>query len=357
MRLFAPVRAGDVVEVRSKEEILRTLDERGALDGLPFMPEMLQFCGRRFRVGAVAHKTCETARRTWKARLLRNTVHLEGLRCDGSAHGGCQAECNLFWREEWLIPVAERDARARLARPDRLPDRSGCGEDRLFACTKLDAAADGERYSCQATRLYEASEPLHWWDPRQYARDVLSRNHALPHVLRVLALAILARCLAHAPRGHRIIQSLRQRLHRRWTDRELPDVEGAIAVGKPTPTGQRGLVPGELVRIKSRPEIEQTLNTRRMNRGLSFDEEMSAQCGRVARVRRSVTRIIDEETGVMRQMGNPCITLEGVFCEAAYSRDRLLCPRSIPPYWREIWLERVTPADGSRAIEDRDAEK
>src|SRR5258705_4020542 len=135
MRLFAPVRAGDVVEVRNKEEILRTLDERGALDGLPFMPEMLQFCGRRFRVGAVAHKTCETARRTWKARQLRRTVHLEGLRCDGSAHGGCQAECNLFWREEWLRPVAERDARARLARPDQLSNRSSCGEERVLAST------------------------------------------------------------------------------------------------------------------------------------------------------------------------------------------------------------------------------
>src|SRR5258705_1000175 len=130
MRLFAPVRVGEVVEVRSKEEILSSLDERAALDGLPFMPEMLQYCGRRFRVRAVAHKTCETARRTWKARQLRRTVHLEGLRCDGTAHGGCQAECNLFWREEWLRPGAERDARARLGRPAQLSQRSSRREDR-----------------------------------------------------------------------------------------------------------------------------------------------------------------------------------------------------------------------------------
>ena len=45
-----PIRckAGDTVEVRSAEEILNTLDEQGALDGMPFMPEMFEYCGKRF---------------------------------------------------------------------------------------------------------------------------------------------------------------------------------------------------------------------------------------------------------------------------------------------------------------------
>ena len=41
---------GDWVEVRSKEEILRTLDASGQLDGMPFMPEMVRFCGKRSQV-------------------------------------------------------------------------------------------------------------------------------------------------------------------------------------------------------------------------------------------------------------------------------------------------------------------
>src|ERR1041384_6794496 len=49
---------GDVVEVRSAGEILSTLDADGTLDKLPFMPEMLAFCGRQFRVTAQAFKTC-----------------------------------------------------------------------------------------------------------------------------------------------------------------------------------------------------------------------------------------------------------------------------------------------------------
>src|SRR5262245_37605705 len=44
------LRPGDLVEVRAPEEILQTLDTEGTLDQLPFMPEMLRFCGRRFQV-------------------------------------------------------------------------------------------------------------------------------------------------------------------------------------------------------------------------------------------------------------------------------------------------------------------
>jgi hypothetical protein len=41
-------------------------------------------------------------------------------------------------------------------------------------------------------------------------------------------------------------------------------------------------------------------------------------------------------------MKQPCITLEGVVCNSEYSNCRLNCPRAIPAYWREVWLERVT---------------
>ena len=50
----------DWVEVRSKAEILSTLDENGRLEGLPFMPQMFQYCGQRIQVYKRAHKTCDT---------------------------------------------------------------------------------------------------------------------------------------------------------------------------------------------------------------------------------------------------------------------------------------------------------
>jgi hypothetical protein len=34
--------------------------------------------------------------------------------------------------------------------------------------------------------------------------------------------------------------------------------------------------------------------------------------------------------------------LKNVACEARYAICRRFCPRAIYPYWREIWLERVS---------------
>ena len=53
--LFA-FRPGSAVQVRSPSEIFETLDESGALDGLPFMPEMLPFAARYFGSKAVRTK-------------------------------------------------------------------------------------------------------------------------------------------------------------------------------------------------------------------------------------------------------------------------------------------------------------
>ncbi|HYZ02872.1 MAG TPA: hypothetical protein VFA92_15365, partial [Candidatus Binatia bacterium] len=104
------LRVGEIVEVRSEAEILATLDERAELESLPFMPEMLQFCGRRFRVDKLAVKLCDTIGSTGMYRM-RNAVHLEGLRCDGQAHGGCQAGCLIYWKEAWLkrVPADGQD--------------------------------------------------------------------------------------------------------------------------------------------------------------------------------------------------------------------------------------------------------
>src|SRR5215510_10199973 len=90
---------GDWVEVCSKEEILKTLDSKGEIDGMPFMPEMFAFCGQKFQVSKRAHKTCDTVFPI-RSRWVDDSVHLE-TRCDGQAHGGCQAGCLLFWKTQW----------------------------------------------------------------------------------------------------------------------------------------------------------------------------------------------------------------------------------------------------------------
>ena len=109
--------AGDWVEVRSKEEILRTLDKSGRMQGLPFMPQMFKYCGQRFQVYKRAHKTCDTVNPV-AGRRLADGIHLS-LRCDGQAYGGCQAACLIFWKEAWLKPVDAEGVKVRRLRVQR----------------------------------------------------------------------------------------------------------------------------------------------------------------------------------------------------------------------------------------------
>ena len=204
----------------------------------------------------------------------------------------------------------------------------------------MESATGTTRYSCQATKVTDASQPLRWWEPRQYLLDVRTGNHSIARVVRVLFFACLSAVFRHAPFGWRLIKSCREMAHRLMTGREVPDFEGAIPYGQPTPTGRLDLRSGEHVRIRSKREIEQTLQGIK-NRGLSFGVEMSPYCGQEATVRASVTKIIDEMTGEMQVMKEPCIILDGVVCTSQYSECRLMCPRAIHSYWRELWLERI----------------
>ena len=93
----------ELVEVKSKEEILATLDSMGRNRGLYFTPEMVKHCGKRFRVLKRLNKMVNE--KTGEMMKIANTVLLEGSICDGKAHGGCQRLCYCLWREIWLRRV------------------------------------------------------------------------------------------------------------------------------------------------------------------------------------------------------------------------------------------------------------
>ena len=100
------LRPKEQVRVRSAAEIFSTLDDDGTLDGLPFMPEMLKYCGRTSGSPARRQDLCGQG----VVRRMHDTVHLRQIRCDGSAHDGCQAACLVFWKEAWLERVENGDA-------------------------------------------------------------------------------------------------------------------------------------------------------------------------------------------------------------------------------------------------------
>jgi len=337
--------AGELVEVRSQCEILATLDATGRLEAMPFMPEMLQYCGKRFRVFKRSDKTCDNIK-PWNMRRVKHAVHLTDVRCNGKAHGDCDAGCLIYWHEAWLKRVSpEFVSKSQILDPvspaagpaPGLPSDSGlCTVESLLKASHrpVDPATSEPVYSCQATDVREFSSDLPWWNLWQYVRDVRSGNlHrnfggsrseafmetllAWNEVFRSLLIGLF-----------NAIQSLRRGVR-------YPHIEGALVT---TPTAELHLEPGEFVQVKSKEEILATLDRRNRNRGLLFDSEMLRYCGGTYRVVKRVNQIVDEKTGKILRMKGPCIILEGSACVSEYHR---LCPRAIYHYWREGWLRRV----------------
>ena len=331
------LKAGEWVEIRSKKEILASLDEFGCLESLPFMPEMFQYCGQKFQVFKSAHKTCNYIQ-GWSIRRMKDSVHLAGVRCDGSGHDGCQASCLIFWKEAWLRRVEKNVVSKKSlveSNVEPITAAEGCTEEAVVAATQSRSSEGEIIYRCQVTDVPKFTSRMSFWDPRQYIRDLRSGNLAIglgggTREERVLEMTLAGLRLLQASiiGFFNEIQGRRQKSH-------YPFIQGT---GTTTTAEPLNLHPGELVEVRSKEEIMATLKGQK-NRGLWFDSEMLPYCGGIYRVLRRVHKIIDETTGKMVTMKHPCIVLEGVVCKSEYHR---LCPRAIYPYWRESWLKRAS---------------
>lgn len=344
--------AGEWVQVRTKEEILSTLDGNGRLEGLPFMPEMLQYCGRKVKVGKRAHKTCDPALGIG-GRKMTNAVHLDDIRCDGSAHDRCEAGCLIFWKEAWLRRIDDAPmTNSTMSSPNLPSGHVQCTEDVLRAGTKV-PPAPGESepiYVCQNTQIRFATQPLKRWDVRQYLEDYASGNVRMSQLAAGLVFTFW-KTVTEAGVGigfaMRWIYDTFQRAVAGvpYPLRRQPDPPKRA----PSPAGQLGLKAGDLVRVKPFPEILETLDPNYRNRGLSFDAEMVPYTEHTYRVQRRLKQIIHEKTGKMVRFKTDAIVLENVVCRARYAKCRRFCPRALYPFWREVWLERVptSQADGN----------
>jgi hypothetical protein len=295
---------GDFVQVRSLQEIKNTLDETGCRDGLPFMEEMAAFCSRRFRVFRCVDKIFDYGR-SQRLRRITDVVLLAGLRCDGSAHGGCQASCSLLWKRAWLKAVhdgAEQgdDHRAELAE---------------MRTVSVEQAAPSS-YTCQFTQETAASRPLSRWDIRQDLRPLLTGNLTV----RAFSVGMLTR--------------LFNRVERLRGGSGYPPLSRSTL--KRTPGSTHKLAPGDTVRVLGSERIAGTLDEGSRNRGLWFDQEMLKHCGQHCRVSRRIDRIIDIATGRILAMKTPCLVLQGVDSSGEFLR---FWAQHEYLYWREVWLE------------------
>jgi hypothetical protein len=101
---IVPYTRGDLVRVRSREDILATLDPFKELKGCAFLPEMYRYCGTQQRVlRSMQHFMDE---RDYKLKKVRGVILLENVICNGTpTFGDCDRCCFLFWREEWLEKI------------------------------------------------------------------------------------------------------------------------------------------------------------------------------------------------------------------------------------------------------------
>jgi hypothetical protein len=299
-------RRGDLVEVRTPDEIGATLDADGTSGNLPFMPEMVELCGRTFRVSSRAFTVCYLGPGSHRAFNAANVFTLENVRCSGAAHDGCQKACTIFWRESWL-----RKAEAtKLQSP---PDQAAA--DRLRS--RLKVSTGPRTYFCQSSELLKATRPL---SRRQrlagYLSGFFAGNFTAQEMIRNL--------------GIWLFWLLRGRFF------------GVYARGSrdSTPSEALNLQPGEWVEVKSMQSIRETLDSRGHNRGLYFSPDMRLWCGRRCQVKGRLDKIIVDGSGRMRRLRDT-VCLEGSTCGCAYNGfDMGGCSRCEITYWREIWLRR-----------------
>ncbi len=296
-----------MVEVRSAAEILATLDADFTFEGLSFMPEMLDYCGRRLTVYRRVNRTCVEG---YGVRAMRDAVLLTDSHCDGAAHDGCQRKCLIFWKEAWLRPVERADA--PLVAP-AAPAMDG------FYRALAARTREGTRYSCQSTRLHTATRRLSKYNLVKYLQEIADGELPPGKFLRIVG------------------RVARNRLRSLFGMGPIGAMRGP---GGPHSKGELELQHGELVEVRSVEEISRTVGPSGRNRGLLFEPDMTAYAGQRFQVDYRIEKIISEQTGEMVRLTNT-VALKNVRCAGLCAKN---CPRAQAHFWREAWLKRVSPA-------------
>jgi hypothetical protein len=98
------LRPGELVQVKSRREIAKTLDENGRNRGLAFDWEMLPHCGRTYRVQDRVGRFIDENTGTM-VELKNECLILEGVMCSGDLSVGrwfCPRAIYPYWRDDWL---------------------------------------------------------------------------------------------------------------------------------------------------------------------------------------------------------------------------------------------------------------
>ena len=106
------LKPGDLVRIKSKEEIGQTLDAWGSLKGCAFMKEMEKYCNTKQRVFKPVQRFIDES--DYQVKSVSGLVLLERLICEGTAtFGRCDCGCFYFWRVEWLEKIGQEDEKVK----------------------------------------------------------------------------------------------------------------------------------------------------------------------------------------------------------------------------------------------------
>jgi len=103
---------GELVQIKTVNEIKATLDANKKNRGLYFDVEMVPFCVRTCRVRARVNQIIEKP--TGKmVKIPGDWILLEGTACTGKYHRSCARAILPYWREMW-VRRADEDAQQPL---------------------------------------------------------------------------------------------------------------------------------------------------------------------------------------------------------------------------------------------------
>ena len=244
------LRAGERVRFKGVAEIAETLDAEGRTDRLPFMREMLALAGARDhgRVPCGQDVRHHQPRRAAAGHDRHRAPRGRPVR--RSVHGGCQAYCLLYVKEQWLERVPEGDS----GRHRTVDDLDATAPISSRPARHLRRPRHRAITAARPPKLLEATAPLdgNW---RHYLSDVTTRNVPLAQVLEGIVLA--------AVNGYQEFSSstcpgaaVPRRPSSAGHARTVRD--GQFPVSEPL-----GLQPGDLVEVRA-DEIRATLDDDQM---------------------------------------------------------------------------------------------
>ena len=94
------LRPGELVEIKSKDKIVRILDVNTGIATYRSTPEMLRYCGCDARGRQRVHKIIDEKGGAWFS--SNSCIMLEEIVCTGTYHGYFPYAIYPYWREIWI---------------------------------------------------------------------------------------------------------------------------------------------------------------------------------------------------------------------------------------------------------------